>query len=268
MQVITIPSLLDDHLLQTLILTRRDSQKESSHKTRHRMRVVGQPLWLLFLLVSVIHCDALAAKANAATSDADLVEQQLGYLPRNYHGVSARNSKGVPIAIKTYPLLRKKGSEGKPLELKTFSASPFPTSYWLTCPNIARAIGELERIGYIGHIVDYLNLDQNSAKRNNLLQCHEQCGDDRWATLTPSDRQFFIDHAKDHSTVSRMVAIIKDSGISGLEFKRQGPGLKCLHTHYAYFRSIQQNDSSGREENPVGRIVHDILGKEFPDLDL
>lgn len=96
---------------------------------------------------------------TVTASDADLVEQQLGYIPRNFDSVMARTSEGSPIAIKTYPLLRKKGSEDKPLLLSSLSASPFPTHYWLTCPEIARAIGE---VGFYA-CLDVLSL------LNNLL---------------------------------------------------------------------------------------------------
>ena len=79
--------------------------------------------------------------------DTDRIQQQLGYIPRNFYGVSARTGSGSPIAIKTYPLLRKKGSEDQPLCLTSLSASPFPTHYWLTCPDISRAIGEVSDNG-------------------------------------------------------------------------------------------------------------------------
>jgi hypothetical protein len=76
--------------------------------------------------------------------DRDIVTQQLGYLPPNYLKVSARTATGSPIAIQTYPLIRRKVSTisdddgGKDERIE-----PFPTHYWLTNPEISRAIGQV-----------------------------------------------------------------------------------------------------------------------------
>ena len=43
--------------------------------------------------------------------DLQVVERQLGYLPPNFLAVSARTATGSPIAVQTYPLLKKQKKE-------------------------------------------------------------------------------------------------------------------------------------------------------------
>ena len=146
---------------------------------------------------------------------------------------------------------------------------------------------KMERTGYISFIEDYLNLPSNTPKRQQLLKCHQQCGDDRWACLTPSDRQFFMDHADIDRTVARMKNMIqRGSGIAGTDYlatvNEEGimetVSIKCLHTHYAHFRSttatatattrrgLSKDENDTTVENPIGRIVEDILSATFTAL--
>lgn len=142
---------------------------------------------------------------------------------------------------------------------------------------------KIERKGTIALIEDYLNLDCNFSKRQQLLHCHEQCGDDRWDCLTPLDRQFFLDHAEKDRTVARMKDMIqRGSGIAGTDYLAtvnddtgvlETVSIKCLHTHYAHFRATTstkglKNNGNGMEENPIGRIVHDLLLTKFPEVAL
>jgi len=247
---------------------------------------------------SISTCQALsnlsrsttAVTAAAATAqslrDQNMVKDQLGYLPRNYLAVSARNAEGTPIAIKTYPLQQNPesiaaSSENEPVVLdindRATWGTPFPTHYWLTCPDISRAIGDLERFGYTKLIADYLNSEHVEAeKRNQLLLCHQRCGKERWDTLLPSHRAFFEQYESKDSTIGRMTYFIRESGIAGLNYQdkldidgtMKEVGIKCLHTHYAHFCSTSPNrrdEGDARfEENPVGRITHDLLRKYFP----
>ncbi|CAB9520280.1 Protein of unknown function (DUF501) [Seminavis robusta] len=262
-----------------------------------RLPTCGYRIFLLTILCLVLSpADALVLLSSTAVSSASssslddktVVERQLGYLPPNYLHVSARTRHGSPIAIKTYPILRKKkgyDSAQIPLDPSSPKSSwgvPFPTNYWLTCPAISRAIGEIERLGYIGLIVDYLNLEEpaNFDKRQQLLRCHQQCGEDRWETLEPSDRDFFQQYAESDPTIANMKFMIQESGISGLEYQSKldagfltEVSIKCLHTHYAHFCSTttpEQRFSSSTTllENPIGRITHNLLRSKFPSLEL
>jgi len=223
---------------------------------------------------------------NSSEDDRTIIEQQLGYFPRNFMRVSARTKQGSPIAIQTYPLLRSHHWDDPAgptiLDKKTWGA-PFPTHFWLTDPAIARAIGDMERVGYIDWIKDYLMLDSNLPKRQQLFYCHEQCGVDRLASLRPHDRDFFLENAPSDKTVARMLYFIRESGVAGLEYKAKSTtngksleevSIKCLHTHYAHFVSTitkeerYQQENTSVLENPIGRVTHEILQTEFPHLEL
>ena len=249
------------------------------------------------LSVATTHAKSSSTASSSSQLDRKIIIDQLGYLPPNFLSASARNAEGSPIAIKTYPLQQpqhgrpKKGHstdisvdhELLKLDISAPPSSwgtPFPTHYWLTCPDIARAIGDLERMGYTRMIAEYLNLEANTAKRDQLLHCHRQSGIDRWDTLHPSHRDFFEQYGEDYGTVGRMQFFVKESGIAGLHYQEQltsdgkklgEVAVKCLHTHYAHFCSTsldrrEPGKSGGTKENPIGRITHDLLRANFPSL--
>jgi hypothetical protein len=133
-------------------------------------------------------------------------------------------------------------------------------------------------------IVEYLNLDANFNKRQDLLRCHQQYAKDRWECLVPRDRDFFLQHADSDSTLANMKFMIQESGIAGSEYTSklnantgvlERVSIKCLHTHYAHFCSTTtselRHDTSGQQvhgENPIGRITHNLLHTKFPTLEL
>ena len=57
-----------------------------------------------------------------------------------------------------------------------------------------------------------------------------------------------------------MVQMIRNSGIAG-RIPPFEPCIKCLHSHYAHYRS-------GGDINIVGKWVGELLLEEFPELDL
>lgn len=237
---------------------------------------------LLFLLLALYHvctnpaCHTVNALA-LTLSDSDIVKQQLGYLPPNFLSVSARTATGTPIAIKTYPL-QKKTKQQQQQQTKDAAnlGTPFPTLYWLTNPDIARAIGELERMGYIRELEE--SLSQDAGKRQDLLASHRQCAQERWDTLDESDRDLLSDCEND-PTLQRMRQMLYSSGISGTKTQTDSDGMlleasiKCLHTHYAHFRStclltMPSTNDNDHVENPVGRMTHELLQTKFPSLEL
>lgn len=204
-----------------------------------------------------------------------LVEEQLGYLPSNYVRVSAwTKTSHKPIAIQTYPLQGgAKRRQARAMYGESSSVqSPFPTLYWLTCPDISRCIGELERRGFVQEFDAQLHADPKLVSR--LWQCHREYARERWKALSLSDQQLLAGSTE--RALVRMRGIMQDSGISGSnltlatsgideEFSK-APPIKCLHAHYAHFCSTRE--TSGLEQNPVGEMIHQQLMKEFPDLDL
>lgn len=199
------------------------------------------------------------------------VEKQLGYLPSNYIEVSAWKKNGVePVAIKTYPLNGGAKRRQAKAEVDGPVSSPFPTLYWLTCPDISRAVADFERRGYIHNFEQELTSNPELASR--LLKCHEEYAQERWNTLTEEDQSLL---SVDHPSKTRMKIMMKFSGISGTNFtvhesdedgKPFVPHIKCLHAHYAQFRSTMSRP--GFTENPVGEMIHKQLIEEFPDIEL
>jgi hypothetical protein len=68
-----------------------------------------------------------------AAADLTAVEAQLGRTPRGTHAVGHRCPCGLPDVVVTEPRLP--------------DGTPFPTTYYLTCPRMASLIGTLEGSG-------------------------------------------------------------------------------------------------------------------------
>jgi len=200
---------------------------------------------------------------SVAGVDADVVaevERQLGYVPPNLVAVTSRTvRRNSPVALRTYPLnggtiRRRSRSQGK--------LTPFPTLYWLSDPNICRAVADLERRGNVALLEKRLRLDPAYVKLH--LAAHEDYARERWESLTVDDRAMLEDALTGKGEVggitAGMVEMIRSSGIAGRS-RPFGPSIKCLHCHYAHYRS-------GGEDNIVGRWIDELLREEFPDLDL
>lgn len=65
--------------------------------------------------------------------DPSVVASQLGRRPRGLWRVAARCAGGAPVVIAVAPLLE--------------DGSPFPTTFWLTCPRLVAAVHDLESAG-------------------------------------------------------------------------------------------------------------------------
>src|SRR5918996_1083554 len=68
-------------------------------------------------------------------SDLALVTEQLGRPPLTDFSVVARCGSGHPLVIRNHPVDR--------------AGKPFPTLYWLTCPDAVKAVSRLEAEGWI-----------------------------------------------------------------------------------------------------------------------
>lgn len=224
---------------------------------------------LVFLLSLVPRASLLALHVKSSLqSDALLVKKQLGYLPPNFRHVSAWTMDGKsPVAIQTYPLHG--GSQRRQAKATKSSSNylgtPFPTLYWLACPDISRAISDLERRGYVTQLEDRLNSDPDQAAR--FLQCHEHYAQERWTSLSEHDRTLLLEC--NGSSVKRMRDMLQSSGVAGnnhtAQLQADGSfvaSVKCLHAHYAHYRSKQAEKD---ELNPVGYWVHELLLEQFPD---
>ena len=236
----------------------------------HRNQMGPRSLHKLFLFSLVFGCGLLQSVEGLAlsTSDLDIVTRQLGYTPTNYVRVSARNNDGTPIAIQTYPLdggarRRQDKARRSVTDTSPWLGTPFPTLYWLTCPDISRCIAGLEREGYVKVLEQELRKDESLARQLQLA--HQDYARARWNSLDQDDREQLVILSRDSLTMERMRIMLECSGIAGSNTTAAAlPPVKCLHTHYAHFRS--QWSKQGAPINPVGAQVHKILMDTFPDL--
>ena len=245
---------------------------------RHFALVAFAGTWLLSHFCPTGSFSFSTPQFPLQAADEDAIRRQLGYLPSNFVGVSARKLKSnVPVAIKAYPLhggakrRQARATAGASSVSETYIGTPFPTLYWLTSQSISRAISELERTGYLRTVQECINSESDRASR--LLACHAEYAMARWDSLSDAD-QSLLDAEDAHPSILRMRNILKNSGISGtnltcselVDDEPWVPPIKCLHAHYAQYRSTM--DSPNCTQNPVGELVHEQLLVQFPDLDL
>jgi hypothetical protein len=86
---------------------------------------------------------------RVAASDLAAVEAQLGRPPRGTHAVAHRCPCGLPDVVVTEPRLP--------------DGTPFPTTYYLTCPRVSSLIGTLEGSGVMREMEARLGEDPDLA---------------------------------------------------------------------------------------------------------
>ena len=120
--------------------------------------------------------------------DRAIVERQLGRAPRAFRRVAVR-----------CPYERPAVTEQEPFDE---TGTPFPTTFWLTCPHLVAAIARLEAAG----------------------------GVERWSRLSQEDPELreSVERAQEEQ---RRLRPELPGGIGGQT--RKG-GLKCLHAHAAF----------------------------------
>lgn len=86
-----------------------------------------------------------------STTDADVavIAAQLGRVPRGIHAIGHRCPCGNPDVVSTEPRLP--------------NGTPFPTTYYLTCPRVNSRIGTLEASGLMKEMQDRLGTDPELA---------------------------------------------------------------------------------------------------------
>ena len=82
-------------------------------------------------------------------ADIAAIEAQLGRVPRGIAGIGHRCGCGLPDVVTTEPRLP--------------DGTPFPTTYYLTCPRAASRIGTLEGGGTMKEMQDRLGSDPELA---------------------------------------------------------------------------------------------------------
>lgn len=93
-----------------------------------------------------------------ATDDLGIVARQLGREPRGVVEVAHRCPCGAPDVVRTEPRLP--------------DGTPFPTSYYLTCPRLASAIGTIESQGVMRAMEERLQADAQLAQAHRAAHEH------------------------------------------------------------------------------------------------
>lgn len=150
--------------------------------------------------------------------DRAAVEAQLGRPPRSIHEIGHRCPCGNPDVVTTEPRLE--------------NGTPFPTTFYLTCPRAASRIGTLEADGLMKEMQDRLAEDPELADR--YAAAHE----DYLAARTA------IGEATGQS-----VPEIEGTSAGGMPDR-----VKCLHVLAGH------SLARGRGVNPLGDEVLELLG--------
>ncbi|WP_395696422.1 DUF501 domain-containing protein [Nocardioides sp.] len=151
-------------------------------------------------------------------ADVTAIEAQLGREPRGIHEVGHRCPCGQPDVVTTEPRLP--------------NGTPFPTTYYLTCPRAASRIGTLEGGGVMKEMQDRLGEDEELATAYRAA--HERYLEARAAIAE--------------------AAGLDVPEIEGISAGGMPDRVKCLHV------LAGQALAQGRGVNPLGDEVLDLLG--------
>ena len=148
-----------------------------------------------------------------AADDAAVIEAQLGRPPRAVRDVAHRCPCGNPDVVATEPRLE--------------DGTPFPTTFYLTCPRAASMIGTLEASGLMRQMSERLATDPALAAA--YTRAHE-------------------------SYLASRGALAHVPEIEGVSAGGMPSRVKCLHVLAAH------SLAEGRGVNPLGDEVLDLLG--------
>jgi len=138
-------------------------------------------------------------------ADLIAIREQLGRDPTTPFSVVVRCQGGHPLVIRNRPI--------------DLDGNPFPTLFWLTCPDAHRAVARLESVG-------------------RIRELNERCDDD--PVFAAEVERAHRDHARERARY--LPAAEAFGGVGGTR-----TGVKCLHAHYA-------NHLAGGDD-PIGAIV-------------
>lgn len=186
-----------------------------------------------------MRADLIESHAWTETTQKDLqiLKEQLGRVPRHVVAVAKRCRRGRPLVIVNYPL--PENARGQ-LEV-------FPTLFWLSCPDLVRAVGALEAEGWIGRLRERLMRD--SAWQEQMKEAHAEYARLRVACCRPEHLERILEESPGQRQV------LEETGVGGM---RSWTGVKCLHTHLAdYLARTSQGKATA--VNPIGRETARML---------
>ena len=146
--------------------------------------------------------------------DLRIIESQLGRTPRGVAEIAHRCACGAPDVVRTEPRLP--------------DGTPFPTSYYLTCPRLASAIGTLESQGVMREMEARLQTDADLA--DSYRKAHEHY-------LTKREELGHVDE------------------IAGISAGGMPDRVKCLHVLAGHALA------AGPGVNPFGDEVLELVGQ-------
>jgi len=145
--------------------------------------------------------------------DKQIVELQIGRKLRSESKIISKCHLNLPTVIEVPPHLD--------------DGSPFPTTFWLTCPMYNKKIGSLESHGMIK------DLDEQIANNSSLK--------DKWEERQKSYAKYR------EELVDKKNQLKPQGGVGGAS-----NSIKCLHAHTA--------DEIATNQNFIGKIVLESLG--------
>lgn len=176
--------------------------------------------------------------------------QQLGYSPFNLIDIAAGDERH-PTVIRLYPLNRNnlEGRYGMHVEGCTKGLLPFPTIFWMTCPELKSRVSKLEDEGWILKLEHrLLNTSRSEEYLRVMKKAHELYAQERWELLSESDRELV--------QLNNWTRALRDVGIAGMwSFQF----VKCLHTHYSHHLARPEHG------NLIGQWVDDLLRGVYTD---
>jgi len=152
-------------------------------------------------------------------ADESAIGAQLGRDPRAIHEVGHRCPCGLPDVATTLPRLP--------------SGTPFPTTFYLTCPRAASRIGTLEGSGLMKEMEARLSTDPDLAR--SYAEAHQH-----YLTV-----RLELGHAAGQDVPE----------IEGISAGGMPDRVKCLHV------LAGQSLAQGRGVNPLGDEVLELLGE-------
>ncbi len=153
--------------------------------------------------------------------DLAIVARQLGKIPAGALKIAARERDGWPTVIQVDPLV---------------NGNPFPTLFWLTCPDLKKRVSHLERDGLMAH------WESEQAMAEQIQADHHRYRKMRISLLKKRHHHW-------KQLPLNKLKVLCNTGIGGV---RNFSSIKCLHSHYAHFLA---------DSNCLGERVHALLGR-------
>jgi hypothetical protein len=160
-----------------------------------------------------VSSDRVSSEQGIAPADVAVVTAQLGRPPRSVHAVGHRCPCGNPDVVATEPRLD--------------DGTPFPTTFYLTCPRAASMIGTLEATGVMREMTERLAQDDE---------------------LAAAYRGAHVAYLAARAVIGEVPEI------AGVSAGGMPDRVKCLHV------LAGQSLAQGRGVNPLGDEVLDELG--------